>query len=186
MFFRKLIVILSLLFIGVKGFSQVTRHIDSLHTFKQSKINIDVLGVSFQRESPIGSKNTLVLRTGLLYNFVFTSGNLTDKYSYSLHPIVIVGSRHYYRLYASSLELMKNIGNCVGLDIGIKTEPILSKNLESSPFIFLLPYWGIQRRVGKWGSFEFAIGPNVKYRLDTSKNNLNISPNLQIRLGYYL
>ncbi len=185
----KNMIILSLLFFGVKGYSQTIESKDSLHTYKQSKINLELLGLSFQRESPLSKRNTYIINGGLNFDFYLSGGGLAgnERYGYAISPLLSVGSRHYYRLLPSSTKYRRNFGNFIGLDVGVRAYPIIKKNLPESTVIFALPYWGIQRKISHFGSFELGLGIAVKHVPATSvPNNLSASPNIQLRFGVYL
>lgn len=188
---RKHIIILLLLFplLGVKGYSRSLNVPDSLYTYKQGKINLEILGVSFQRESPISKKNTFIIRGGFVFNFLLTGGSLADNenhFGYTISPLLSLGGRHYYRLSPSSTAYKRNFGNFIGLDVGVRAFPILNKNLSQESVIFALPYWGLQRRISNFGSFELGLGIAVKRTLETSDPKILLSPNIQLRIGIFL
>lgn len=186
--FGKILIILSLLCFGEKGFSQnhfVSR--DTLpHVFTQNKINAEFIGVSFQREKAISTKNTSVFYASLNYSFYLTSGKVTSKFGNSIDFTIETGRRHYYRIFPSSLDRKQNVGNFLGADIGFNSGSILYKQLYYHPIIFIEPYWGIQRKFAKNGSFEFGLGLVGKYFINRSDNIFRIAPSLQLQVGWLI
>lgn len=189
--------ILSLSLAGVKGFGQIPYSMGSGYKgdstqssllVRQNKLNLDLLGLSYQRESPIGQRSTFLVRIGVLYGFIITSGQITERYSYALNPLLTIGTRYYYRVRSSdSPRKPRNRGNFVSLDAGAKLASIASRNLYSDPLIYLRPNWGIQRNVGGWGSFEFGLGIAIKYLPERPRGqSFGVSPNIHLQLGINL
>jgi len=128
----------------------------------------------------------VVFAAALNYSFYLTSGRITSKFGHSLDFTVSTGRRYYYRLFPSSIARKQNIGNFIGTDLGFSTGSLVSKSLFHEPTVFINPYWGIQRKFAKRGSFELALGIAGNYRVNSAENRFNVSPMINLQLGWII
>jgi hypothetical protein len=181
-----LLVLGFLVFYSFEGFSQADRSSDSLHTFTQSKISAELIGLRFQKEKARSKRNTMVFAAALNYSFYLTSGRIISKFGHSFDFTVSTGRRYYYRLFPSSIARKQNIGNFIGTDIGFSTGSLISKALLHEPTVFIHPYWGIQRKFAKRGSFELGLGIAGNYRINSADSWFDISPMLNLQVGWII
>ena len=167
-----------------QGFCQTDQKSDSLHTYTQSKISAEFIGIRFQKEKAHSKRSTVVFAATLNYSFYLTSGRITSKFGHSLDFTVSTGRRYYYRLFPSSIARKQNIGNFTGTDLGFSTGSLISKALLHELTVFINPYWGIQRKFAKSGSFELGLGVAGNYRVNSAENWFNISPMVNLQIGW--
>lgn len=150
---------------------------------KQRKVNLELIGVSYQVETPIRSKFTNISRVGLQYSFMLTSGNIIEKYYYSLDAVISSGVRYYYHMSNSKRN---NSGQFFQVDAGVKSGSLISKNMYYPAYLYLRPHWGIQFSAKDWGSLEFATGFTVGSSIIENYKGIAVAPNIQFRIGYLL
>ncbi|MCF2443426.1 hypothetical protein L0657_05610 [Dyadobacter sp. CY345] len=174
------------LLIPLKGHCQTDFRSDSLHTFTQSKISAEIIGLSFQREKAVSKRSTIVFAAALNYSFYLTSGNIFARFGQSLDFTVSTGRRYYYRLFPSSMIREQNVGNFIGADLAFSTGSLISKALFHEPVIYINPYWGIQRNFAKSGSFELGVGLAGNYEVNRSAGQFSISPTIRFQMGWII
>lgn len=184
---RKKLVILNLLLLlsVVTGFSQFVQQGDSLVVTRSDIAFLELFGVSYQRETPIGRKNIFIFNPKIYYDIFYGNGIFGERFGHSLSLGLTVGSRHYYRLKPSFLN--SNNGNYIGIDLGIKSAPIVEHNLYFNPILFVSPYWGFRRKVGRKTLIELSLGLNLKKDLgNQSSSSIYVSPAIQFGFGWRL
>jgi len=150
---------------------------------KQKKIGLDLIGASYRSEVPIRNKFTYIFHGGLQYSFVLTSGNIIEKYYYSLDAVVASGIRYYYHI---SDVRKSNAGQFFEIDAGVKSGSLISKNMYYPAYIYLRPHWGMQFAAGDWGTIEFATGLTVGSSVIEKYRGVAVAPNIQFRVAYLL
>jgi hypothetical protein len=150
---------------------------------KQKKVGIDLIGASYRTETPVKNRFTYIFHGGLQYSFVITSGNIIEKYYYSLDAVVASGIRYYYHM--SSIR-KNNVGHFFEIDTGVKSGSLISKNFYYPAYVYLRPHWGMQFPAGDWGTIEFATGVTAGSSVIKKYKGVAVAPNIQFRIAYIL
>lgn len=155
--------------------------------FSQSKISLELFGISYRKEVPIKSRWTNIFHASLQYSFLFSKGVSMPKYASSTFGMVSNGIRYYYRIWDETETRRQNVGSFVQLDLGISTPPLLKSAIHTPGMIYARPHWGKQFAAGNWGSMDFTAGLDVVL-FDLSGGNAGggVSPQFAFRIGYLL
>ncbi len=187
MFKKKLIVTIPLVIssLGVT-WAQADPEADTLKIVTRTDFAfLELLGVSYQREIPISRRNVLIFNPKAYYDFYYGNGVFGQRFGHSLSLGLTVGSRHYYRLRPRARQT--NTGNYVGMDFGIKSSPLIQRNVYFTPVLFLNPYWGLRRNLGRRTVFELGLGLTFKKDLgEYARENMYLSPSIQLGFGWRL
>lgn len=155
-----------------------------LHT--QSKINLELIGMSFRKETPVNKRMTSILNAGLQYSFVITSGNVIKKYYSSLDAVVSYGVRYYYTISEKTKYENLNVGKFFQMDAGVKSGSLISRNMYYPAYVFLRPHWGMQFATSQKMSMEFCAGLTIGSSIIEGYKEVAVAPNIQLRLGYII
>ena len=141
-----------------------------------TKANLHVIGLSVEREEKIGRITTLYAGLGVFGIYIYgneidynsTTGQIySKKYDdFKIYPVAFGGIKHYYNFknrIKKGKKTSNNAANYVGLDVMGIFPSVFDKNTWLSTQLNVSPRWGLQRRLGSKGTFEFGIGPAVAF-----------------------
>lgn len=173
-----------ILLVAILGFNQ-TKAQDSVKLDQPTEVksltkaNLHVLGLSVEREQKIGRITTVYGGLGVFGTYIYgtelrynsATGQLyTKKYDdFKFYPVVFGGIKHYYNFknrIKKGKKTSNNAANYVALDVMGIFPSVFDENTPFSTQLNVSPRWGLQRRLGNKGTFEFGIGPAVAFAQD--------------------
>jgi hypothetical protein len=161
-------------------------------TKSQFGVQIGTFGTWIYNESKLTNKIALRSELGLQF-FTIKNNNTNESHSF-LTPEITLEPRFYYNLNNRSSKgknISGNSGNYFSLRSSYYPDSFIVGNaneLKFVPELSIIPSWGMKRNLGT--HFNYELGGGIGYRRvfekgsATNSNNLDVTSNLHIRIGY--
>lgn len=151
--------------------------------------------LGFYINNEYGISNKIVLRTEFGLDAGFFGGELRNKNTTILAPVINFEPRWYYNIEKRALnnKIIKN-NNANFLTTSISYHPdwfVISNNefIKVYDQISIIPKWGIKRNISN-SNFNYELGIGLGYRYNFlkkygfTKNTSEAALDLHVRLGY--
>ena len=161
-------------------------------------VQLGLLNTSFQYETQLDRKITLLTEIGLMFGYStreFNNAAIKDQTTTIVAPYVTLEPRWYYGLDRRAKlgrNTKHNSSNYVGLTTSYasaKTPLIKNGNFDIVSAVYIIPRFGIRRVFAKNFNYEFSSGVGYQYNVfsknegcDCDHNNTTID--VQARIGY--
>lgn len=156
-------------------------------------VSLDLIGLDYAYEQPIGRKFTMTGRAGMIGGFAWGSGFLGDYFEYAIAPSIGAEARYYHSLDRRATKGRRTAGNSASfLSLEARyvfAEGFSSDNVDISGGAILTPGWGMRRVWRERWLFEFRTGLNIQFyselkTLDLYAFRIDWSPAANVRFGY--
>ncbi|HPW26097.1 MAG TPA: hypothetical protein PLY31_03095 [Tenuifilaceae bacterium] len=154
---------------------------DSLMVQKNHSISMEVAGLTYNYETPVANKITLIGRLGLQAGVGYSSS--FGSY-YAISPAVSLEPRFYYNISkrkSIGKNILGNSANFLSINTMYVLDPVIEHKTTSSDFFVVNPQWGIRRVY--WNHFLLEAGAGFSYFFNTHGDN-DFGLMLNLRLGY--
>lgn len=154
---------------------------DSLMVQKNHSISIEVAGLTYNYETPVANKITLIGRLGLQSGVGYSSS--FGSY-YTISPAVSLEPRFYYNISKRKnhgKNILGNSANFISVNTWYVFNPVFEHKTSTSDFFVVTPQWGIRRVY--WSHFLLEAGAGLNYFFNTH-GDYDLGLMLNLRLGY--
>jgi len=154
---------------------------ESMFLQKNHSVSMEVLGLTYNYESPIAKRVTLIGRLGMQGGAGYSSS--LGSY-YAISPAISFETRFYYNILkreSSGKNIKGNSANFISLSTWYVSNPVIEHKSSGADFFAVTPQWGVRRVY--WKHFMLEAGAGISYFFNLegdSKTNLM----LNLRLGY--
>lgn len=154
---------------------------DSLMVQKNHSISMEVAGLTYNYETPVANKISLIGRLGLQAGVGYSSS--FGSY-YAISPAVSLEPRFYYNISkrkSRGKNILGNSANFLSINTMYVLNPVIEHKTTSGDFFVVTPQWGIRRVY--WNHFLLEAGAGLNYFFNTHGDN-DFGLMLNVRLGY--
>ena len=166
--------------------------------FAQSKaektqgVALNILGVQYYNETPVGKQSTLIFHGGLAGEVAYSSSSLYfsdnelyygESWASSVRGALGVEYRYYYNLAKRAQKgknTRKNSANFISVDLQEYTSGLYSHNMDTKNIILLTPSWGLRRVYRNNLYIEFNAGIVV----GCQGTDFGMAPTANFKFGY--
>lgn len=128
---------------------------------KQKSLNLSILGISYDYEYPVTSVSSIIVSGELGYGFLKVKEFETkQRIANGIAPVLNFETRHYYNLEKRNFlnkNTDANSADFISLSLGY-IFPSLTGDLNIIEGPYIIPSWGLQRKVLERFHFEFKAG----------------------------
>jgi hypothetical protein len=161
-------------------------------------VQLGLLNTSFQYETQLDRKTTLLTEIGLMLGYStreFNDPAIKDQTTTVVAPYLTLEPRWYYGLDRRAKfgrNIKHNSSNYVGLTtsyISSKTPLVKNGNFDIVSSVYIIPRYGIKRAFAKNFNYEFSGGVGYQYNVFSKTNGCDCEHNnttidVQARIGY--
>lgn len=161
-------------------------------TEKTQSVGLNILGLQYNYELPLGRTTTVVFHGGVAGElgfssssvFVYDDGNIHyDSWFASLRGVVGADFRHYYNLSKRERKgksLKDNSGNFFAVDFQYYTPGFYTHNMRTNNIVSMSPSWGLRRVYRSNWLIELNLGFSVGF----DGSYFGWRPDLGFKVGY--
>jgi len=162
------------------------------HVERNQSVALDVLGLQYYNETPVGEYSTFIFHGGLAGELAYSSSSLYfnngelyygEYWASSVRGTIGLEYRYYYNLGKRARKgknTRKNSANFISVNLQDYTPAMYSHNMDTKNIVLLTPSWGLRRVYDNNLYIEFNAG----LAIGLQGSDFGMTPTANFKFGY--